>query len=97
MQNQDISELLNQIKPANIVRTETENNKTYKEIIERGIQNINKRIEEAKQKGLTHTSFVSFDYTYEKEFQKIYESKGYTFRPTGIVGGVYQDCKEICW
>lgn len=34
---------------------------------------------------------------YEEEVKELFRSKGYTFRPTGYIGGVWQRTENICW
>ena len=38
-------------------------------------------------------TFIRYDEEVKAEFMK----KGYTFRPTGYIGGVWQRTEQICW
>jgi hypothetical protein len=97
MDNQTKVELLSEIPSAQSVRKETQENENYKIAISQAIKNLNKRIEEAKKKGLTDTSFGGFSYKHEDELKRLYKEKGYWFKPTGFIGGVYQTTEQICW
>ena len=34
---------------------------------------------------------------YDEEVKELFIAKGYTFRPTGYIGGVWQRTENICW
>ena len=34
---------------------------------------------------------------YDDAVKKLFQDKGYTFRPTGYIGGVWQRTEHICW
>ena len=33
----------------------------------------------------------------EEELKQMFREKGYTFKPTGYIGGVWQRTIDICW
>lgn len=90
------SSLLKEIPSAQVVRIQTEESEEYKKVILQAITNVNDRIERAKKQGRTDTCF-SVSYKYEDEIKRLYKEKGYWFKPTGVIGGVYQQTEQICW
>ena len=87
--------LLGAIPSAQSVRKETQENEKYKETMMKLIKSINGQIERAKEKGLTDTCFTCYEYV--DDIKKLYREQGYSFKPTGIIGGVYQSTEQICW
>jgi hypothetical protein len=84
------------IPDASVVKRETYSNATYIANMKKSIDNINDRIERAKKEGRTKTCFCP-DHRYEEELKRLYASKGYSFSPTGYIGGVWQLTENICW
>ncbi len=97
MDNQTKVEFLSEIPSAQVIRVETQEGENYKKAILKAITNLNERINRAKNNGLTDTCFGGFPYKYEYELKRLYKEKGYWFKPTGIIGGVYQTTEQICW
>ena len=91
------------IPNASEIRQQTPN-----EGFEQAVQAVVRDIERASKQGRRSTcfnppaywfdtefgrSFIRYDEEVKEEFRK----KGYTFRPTGYVGGVWQTTEHICW
>ena len=90
-------DLLKHIPDSNEVRKETQENELYqKEMIE-VIKSINNLIDRAKKEGRTDTVWGGHCHKYEDELKRLYKDKGYRFKPTGVIGGVYQTTEQICW
>ena len=76
--------------------TKTENNKEYKEFMEM----IEKRIRCAMNDGRRSCCFGNWDAgmnSWEAMAKEEFTKRGFMFRPTGIIGGVYQHTQDICW
>ena len=89
--NQD---LLNLIPSAEETRKTT----AESEELKRKIAEINKRIQNAKERGERRCYFCcdgcdDFEYV----LKEMYAAKGYKFCPTGYIGGVWQLTTDICW
>lgn len=84
------------IKPASEVRNEMIQTDTYKTAVEKAVGYVVQSIENAKSMGRTHTCF-SVRPAYEQEIKRMFLDKGYSFRPTGYCGGVWQLSEDICW
>ena len=79
---------------------------------EKAVAYFDERIRKAAEEGRTHTVW-DFGSYYDKEAKRVlyrsethiteedgkayYKNLGYTFRPTGVIGGVMQRTEEICW
>lgn len=62
------------------------------------IDKINKRIEYAVGQGWNSACFnCSKDSPFYTEVRKKFEDVGYTIKPTGYIGGVWQLTEDICW
>lgn len=82
---------------------------TPSEGFERAVQAVVRDIEEASAAGRRDCCFnpPAFWYTtkdgvrtfnqYDDAVKKLFLEKGYTFRPTGYIGGVWQRTEHICW
>lgn len=103
-----MNEFERMIESAELIKQETEKNENYKVLMKSNIENINRRINESKEQGRTNTCWNISSYLYikgvhtfvcdiEYELKQLYKSKGYSFRPTGYIGGVYQLTENICW
>ena len=61
-------------------------------------------IEKANERGLRSTCFTpTMGYVNgryidcEEELKNMFRNKGYSFKPTGYIGGVWQKTIDICW
>lgn len=71
-------------------------NQEYQKKLASEIERVNSSIKSAIKQGKTDTCFnVKPDF--EDAVRKLFSEEGYTFKPTGIIGGVYQDTDQICW
>ena len=66
------------------------------------IEEVEGRIRRACENGHTSTCVFAFYSDYEKsdvdlEVKRYFESLGYTFKRTGMNGGVPQSTEDICW
>jgi hypothetical protein len=84
------------IKSAQDIRSEMQETEEYKRIIDKEVSSVVRAIEIATARGLTNTNF-SVSYHYRDEIKKMFLAKGYSFRPTGYIGGVWQQTENICW
>lgn len=88
--------LLNLIPNAKDVKSEMSQNDVYIMEIKKNIERLNKRIQQAKSNNQSHVCF-NVDAKYENDIKELYTKKGYSFKPTGVIGGVWQLTEEICW
>lgn len=69
--------------------------------LDKAIEKQNASIKLAAEHGRAKTCFQCYDTVSEgdlyEEMKKIYERAGYTIKPTGYIGGVYQKTMDICW
>jgi len=84
------------IKPAREVREEMMQTEEYKAAMAEEVSHVTQSIELAKSRGRTHADF-SVRARYRDEVKRLFLDAGYTFRPTGYVGGVWQLSEDICW
>jgi len=84
------------IRSAQDIRSEMQETEDYKRIVEKEVFNVMRAIESAKERGFTSTCF-SVAHQYKDEIKKMFLVKGYSFRPTGYIGGVWQQTEHICW
>lgn len=62
------------------------------------VDGVNRGISQAARNGQVQTCFgVDRDDPLYPEVRRVFEDKGYTVRPTGVVGGVLQTTEEIAW
>lgn len=66
------------------------------------IENINRDIKRASEKGLHECYFACSkdsysEATFYKEVREKFESYGYRIKPTGFIGGVWQRTENIEW
>ena len=97
------------IKSAKEMRENVNNKRFYKEGFEQAIESVMKRIEEATELGLRKTCFCPRKYRYKnpegggrwidfyEDVKAEFKKHGYIFKPTGYIGGVWQDSEDICW
>jgi hypothetical protein len=91
----DNSDLLNLIPSMEQTREELSHNEIYRKEIAQEINKMNERIEKAKERGGSSTCWVVNKH--EHHLRRMYRKKGYSFKPTGYVGGVMQYTEDICW
>jgi hypothetical protein len=84
------------IKSAKEVRTQMMQTESYQTAVEQAVGYVVNSIESAKSMGLTHTCF-SVRPAYEQEVKRMFLDQGYSFKPTGYCGGVWQLSEDICW
>lgn len=84
-------------------------NQTPTEGFEQAVQAVVRDITRASKEGRRSTCFnpPAYWYTtdtgvrtfirYDEEVKEEFRKKGYTFRPTGYIGGVWQRTENICW
>ena len=84
------------IKEAKEVRKITEQNDLYQEKINKAVSYIIKDIEYASNQGMSSTCF-SCSYDIREDVKVLFLEKGYSFRPTGYIGGVLQNTEQITW
>lgn len=85
------------IRSASEVRSEMLETESYKKAVEQQIGYVVEAIEKAKSNGRTHTCFCVSQPMYENEIKRMFLDKGYSFKPTGYCGGVWQLSEDICW
>lgn len=81
---------------------ELSNKNGFNKKVQEKINELEKRIERACEYGRTSTCAFAFYSDYEKsdvdlEVKKHFKKLGYTFKRTGMCGGVPQDTEDICW
>jgi hypothetical protein len=64
--------------------------------LRKNISHVMDRIEWAKSRGFTRVCF-STERRHEDQIKQMFLDKGYTFKPTGYSGGVWQLTEDICW
>jgi hypothetical protein len=74
----------------------TENHDIRRQEIEQALSYQIDRIARARAQGLSYASF-NVPSKYEYEIREMFLKKGYSFRPTGYSGGVWQLTENICW
>jgi hypothetical protein len=84
------------IKSAQDIRSKMQETEEYRLIVDKEVSSVMRAIEIATDRGLTSTCF-SVSYHYRDEIKKMFLAKGYSFRPTGYIGGVWQQTEHICW
>jgi hypothetical protein len=84
------------IKSAKEVRNEMLQSEDYKRNVGEAVRYVMLNIERAKSDGRTHACF-NVNRMYENEIKQMFMAEGYTFKPTGYCGGVWQLSEDICW
>lgn len=84
------------IKAAQEVRNEMLDNDEYMTSLRKNISHVMDRIEWAKSQGFTRICFCP-ERRHEDQIRQMFLDKGYTFKPTGYSGGVWQLSEDICW
>lgn len=84
-------------------------NEIHDKALTEAVQSVVNAINNANKKGYRHTCFSPSAYWYtndcgirtfmrvDDEVKAIFKMRGYTFKPTGYIGGVWQRTEEICW
>lgn len=97
------------IKSANEVREIATQNEHYEMGYKQAVESVMRAIEKASQEGRRKTCFNPSAYWYETEYgtrtfmrfddevKSEFKKHGYTFEPTGYIGGVWQRTENICW
>lgn len=76
------------------------NKNGYQEKLEKKINQIERDIQNACERGSTSTCFGYLDEykdNIERDAKEHFKKLGYTFKPTGYIQGVYQVTESICW
>lgn len=84
------------IKSAHEIRNEMLDNDEYMTSLRDNISYVMDRIELAKSEGYTRVCF-SPDPRHKDKIKQMFLDKGYTFKPTGYCGGVWQLSEDVCW
>jgi hypothetical protein len=84
------------IKSATQVREEMFRDQEYVAELNKRVGWVMDGIERAKSQGRTRDCF-SVCTPYQDEVKRMFIARGYTFKPTGYVGGVWQLSEDICW
>lgn len=61
---------------------------------------VEARIRRAMEEGMRSCYFGSDDpymRDYERQAKEEFTKRGFSFRPRGYIGGVYQRTQQICW
>ena len=97
------------IKSANEMRDVVAKNEIYQKGYQKAIESVMQSIERASKIGLRKTCFCPSSYWYDNEYgirtyisfydevKAEFKKYGYTFKPTGYIGGVWQQSEDICW
>ena len=97
------------IREAYEMRRVTERNEIYSIGYKKAIESVMNAIEKASKEGNRKTCFNPSAYWYttedgirtflrfDDEVKQEFIRHGYTFVPTGYVGGVWQRTEDICW
>lgn len=97
------------IKSANEVRETMSRNEHYEKGYKKAVESVMRAIEKASERGRRKTCFNPSVYWYEDEngirtfmdfedeVKEEFKRYGYTFKPTGYAGGVWQLTEDICW
>lgn len=76
------------------------NENGFDQRLEKEIKKVERKIKDACEYGRNSTCFGMLDQyknPIDFEVKKHFKKLGYTFKPTGYVGGVYQHTEDICW
>lgn len=82
------------IPTASQTRSETTPNEDF----QKGVNSVLREIEKAKAAGKYQCNFWPYcKGDHYDSIKALFQKYGYTFRPTGYIGGVWQDTENICW
>ena len=70
---------------------------THKADFEKSCESVMRAIEKANAAGLRDCCFNPYHIAQYDAVKAEFIKHGYTFKPTGIIGGVRQDSEQICW
>jgi hypothetical protein len=84
------------IKPAKELQDKMLDSDEYMTGLKNNIRYVMDRIEYAQSNGYTRVCF-STERRYEDKVKQMFLDQGYTFKPTGYNGGVWQLTEDICW
>jgi 6-phosphogluconate dehydrogenase len=84
------------IYPASEARDRLNLNQSYAKAVDDQARSVMSCIERAIERGESRVCF-SVALKYVDDVKKLFVRLGYTFRPTGYVGGVWQRSEDICW
>ena len=97
------------IKSASEMREVTTKVGHYEKGYKQAVESVMRAIERASEKGYRKTCFNPSAYWYKTEYgtetfmkfddevKEEFKKHGYTFKPTGYIGGVWQLTEDICW
>lgn len=97
------------IRNANELKEIATKNEHYKKGYKQAVESVMRAIEKASNEGRRKTCFNPSAYWYETEYgtrtfmkfddevKREFEKHGYTFEPTGYIGGVWQRTEDIMW
>lgn len=81
-----------------MVKITTEMRNNSKEQINNICKKIDKSIQYSVDRGYCKACFdCDKDDPHYQTIRKMYEDEGYTIKPTGYIGGVWQLTEDICW
>ena len=84
------------IYSASEMRRRLNQNASYIAELDAQAAGVMQSIERAASSGASTTCF-SVHPRYADDVKKLFIKTGYTFKPTGYVGGVWQLSEDICW
>ncbi len=64
---------------------------------EKCVQGVMRDIEQASKKGYRDTHFSVRNNSFYEAVKQEFKNNGYTFKPTGYIGGVWQMTEHIHW
>lgn len=73
------------------------NNQKNREEFDRCCESVMRKIQQASDRGLRDCCFSPSVAAHYNAVKAEFEKFGYRFVPTGVIGGVRQDCEQICW
>lgn len=97
------------IEKAGKMRKKATQNEIYQKGLEQAIGSVMREIKKASEQGLRSCRFYPSAYWYtnesgrgafmrfDDEVREAFRKKGYTFKPTGFIDGVWQDTEDIRW
>ena len=65
--------------------------------LDKSIESVVQAIVKASREGRYSTCFNPYHHHLYDVVKERFLLEGYTFRPTGRVGGIWQDSEDICW
>lgn len=78
------------------ITDEMRNSKQKK--IDELVEIVNDRIHYAVEHGRYEACFaINKDNTYYRDVRRMFEEQGYKIKPTGYIGGVWQETEDIYW